>query len=74
MKDRSVILYLREWVRDWHSYETLLHEIVHAVQYIFEDCRGLWSENEAVAYQIEYLFRSIRRKLDRVDKVKIVKL
>jgi hypothetical protein len=68
---RVSILWLREWKDKWPDYETLLHEIFHLVIVILGDHRGMLAareseifyEDEAMAYQMEYLFRQCRRKL-----------
>src|SRR3990167_1646425 len=70
-RQRTSILWLRDWRDDWPHHETLIHEIFHAIIIILGDHRGMiaaqdseiFYEDEAMAYQMEYLFRQCRRKL-----------
>jgi len=63
------LLYLPKFEDTWDLYETILHECVHLVLYqlgghkmfINQSCNSI--EEEGLAYQIEFLFRAIRRKL-----------
>lgn len=61
------LLYLPSWNGTWDDIETLVHECFHLVvgqlggQKAF--INGGSIEEEGMAYQQEYLFRSIRRKL-----------
>lgn len=73
---RMTVLYLKEWPKNasWKNYETLLHELHHAVNFVLVKHRGMGDEWEAQAYAQECLFHAIRRKLDKVDKCKIVYL
>lgn len=57
------VLWFREWTNDWDHYDTLLHEIYHGVHHLMHLNKKMVKEEEACAYQMEYLFRSIRRKL-----------
>lgn len=61
-EDHSSILWMRKFKNNWQSFEILLHEIHHLVYNIF-GLKGMEKEKEAQAYQFEYLFHNIRRKL-----------
>ena len=71
---RFTSLYLKDWANDWSHYETLMHELHHAVNYVLVDCRGMGKEPEAQAYAQEMLFHGIRRKLENLDKHERYKL
>lgn len=75
-RNRFSCLYFKEWPKKaaWENYETLIHELHHAVYFILGECRGLMKEPEAQAYMVEGLFHSIRRKLDGLDKCEKVYL
>ena len=72
----STLLYLPSWNGSWNNYETLMHECFHLI------IAGLGKgklfinegsiEEEGMAYQLEYLFRNIRIKLQKklLDKKK----
>ena len=62
------VLLLRPYQDAWEYWETLMHEIQHIVQYLAK-CKGMNDEPEAQAYLFEFLFRSIRRKLQGTDKI-----
>jgi hypothetical protein len=57
------ILWLKDWKNDWKHYDILLHELFHAVYYILGKGKNMMSEDEGMAYQQEFLFKAIRRKL-----------
>ena len=57
------LLWLKDWKNDWEHYDTLLHELNHAVYFILGNSRLMNAEPEGLAYQQEYLFREIRHKL-----------
>ena len=57
------VLAVREYADRWEWWETLMHELHHAVHLINGEERGQEKELEALAYQQEYLFRAIRRRL-----------
>lgn len=63
----GTFLWLREYEDSWDYWETLIHEISHMLDFVFED-RKMTKETEARAYQHEYLFRQIRRKLQGLAK------
>ena len=50
----------------WAFWELLLHELIHTVDVISKD-GAFADEMEGRAYLAEYLFRSIRRKLQGLD-------
>lgn len=60
--DHTSLLWMKEFRDKWEFYETLMHEVHHLVHGIFSHKRML-HEKDANAYQFEYLFREIRRKL-----------
>lgn len=66
---RMTILYLKEWPKKamWSNYQTLMHELHHAVDYCLVQARGMEKEKEAQAYAQEMLFEHIRRKLDNLE-------
>ena len=65
--DRGRMIGLFKHFEDtWEFWETLIHELHHAVNYLTENKR-MEKEVEAQAYLQEYLFRSIRRKLQKTD-------
>lgn len=58
------VMWLRPFNDDcWEYWETLIHELVHLVDFLLGDQKRMKDESEARAYQTEFLFRSIRRKL-----------
>src|SRR3990167_4195246 len=57
------ILIINEWDGSWDNFETLIHELHHAVHIMLGEKRGMAGEVEALAYAQEYLFRSIRKKI-----------
>jgi len=63
--DAGSILWLKNWDKNnWRCYEILIHELFHAVYGILGKDKGMLDEEEALAYQQEYLFGEIRRKLN----------
>lgn len=67
--DGATVLYLPKWEDNWDNYETLLHECFHLVMAglakgkLFVNEGSI--EEEGMAYQLEYLFRHIRIKLQK---------
>lgn len=67
--DGYCILFLKPFEDKWERLEAIMHECFHLVINILGDKRGMINttvprvEEEAMAYQQEYLFREIRRKL-----------
>lgn len=62
------ILWLRQYKKDnksWEDIEVLLHEIHHLIDSVSFQ-KGFDDECEAKAYQLEYLFRNIRHKINGV--------
>ena len=59
----ATILSLKDWSNDWKHWDCLVHESTHLVHEILGHQKNMMDEDEARAYQIEYLFREIRRKL-----------
>jgi len=57
-------LWLREWDNSWECAEVLVHELFHAVYITLGKGRSMMDEQEAMAYQQEFLFQNIRRKLN----------
>lgn len=70
------ILWLREFKNDWTSYETIMHECFHLVVNLLGKSKMMINnsngvvEEEAMAYQQEFLFREIRRKLQNAFSIK----
>jgi len=62
LRQGRTMLWFPEWKNDWEHYNTLLHETNHLVYHIIRD-KGMTNEIEAQAYQHEYLFDNIRRRL-----------
>jgi hypothetical protein len=62
-EDGRSILWLRHWRENWDDYETLMHETLHLIQFILMEGKSMSKEWEAQAYQQEFLFREIGRKL-----------
>jgi hypothetical protein len=63
-EDGYTILWLNDWVNKWHYHDTLMHECLHLIQFGLIEARGFEGENEAQAYQLEYLVRNIRTNLN----------
>lgn len=67
------MLFMPEFKDTWISYETLMHECVHLTlnglvkERRFVDFIGgrHHLEQEGIAYQVEYLFRSVRKRLQK---------
>ena len=64
--NRYLILLLRPYEDIWDYWEILIHELSHILDWVVEDCM-IEKETEARAYLHEFLFRSIRRKLQGLD-------
>lgn len=65
-KSNYSIIWLKKIDDDWSCWEVLMHELHHAVACILGDERAMANEPEALAYQQEYLFRAIRRRLQNI--------
>ena len=63
-----VVLMLRTPEDTWDYWEVLMHECHHIVQNLAER-KNMLREPEAQAYLQEFLFHSLRRKLQGVDSV-----
>lgn len=63
--DGKVLLWIKDWKNDWESHDTLMHECLHIVQFMLNKHRLMEDEYEAQAYQLEYLVKSIRQKLNK---------
>lgn len=59
------ILWIKEWEDNWENMETLIHETFHAVYDMLGVNKGMTTESEALAYQQEYLFKQIRRFINK---------
>jgi hypothetical protein len=57
------VLSFPDWRNDWPHWDTLVHEVAHLVHAALGRHRAMADEDEARAYQTEYLFREIRREL-----------
>lgn len=67
--DGKTVMWLREWKDDWDHHETIVHECFHLVVEILGRQKNMgFSHEEALAYQQEYLWRNIRRKLQGYQK------
>ena len=64
----GTILYLKKYEDLWDFWETLIHELHHAIEH-FRVKKAMQDEPEALAYQQEFLFRAIRRKLQGMKDV-----
>lgn len=62
-KTGANILWFSRYGSDWDFIETLIHELFHAVHDCLGTRKSMMEEDDAMAYQQEFLFRSIRRKL-----------
>lgn len=60
------LLWLPKWGPNpsWELYESLIHELHHAVQVLLAKGRSMEHEMEALAYAQQSLFQTIRRQLD----------
>ena len=67
-KVRGNMIILKNYQDNWKFWETLMHEIHHLIFNISKR-KMLSDEMEAQAYLFENLFHSIRRKLQKVDKL-----
>ena len=67
---RTTILWLNDWEDDWPHYETLIHELFHGIISVLGKERGMIQDNEieeeAMAYQLEFLFKNCRRELQKL--------
>ena len=63
-EDTLNIIWLDVWDNSEHSNDILRHEVHHAVQKLLAISRGMYDEYEALAYQQDYLIRSIRSILN----------
>lgn len=62
------VLWLRAYEDTWDYWEVMIHELSHLMDFVMNDQKSMQGETEARAYQAEYLFRSIRRKIQGLDK------
>ena len=60
--EKRTLLYIRKFDYSWESYSIILHEIHHEV-YLWAKKNCMENEMEAQAYQFEYLFNEINKKL-----------
>lgn len=67
------LLWLKTWKDDWEHYETLIHELHHAVHFMLGKLRLMNDEAEALAYQQEWMFRQLRRRLRHELKLRTKK-
>jgi hypothetical protein len=58
--DSRTLLWFLHWKNDWQHWDTLIHEVSHLVHDVFKE-KEMADEDEAIAYQTEFLFREIRR-------------
>jgi hypothetical protein len=65
-QNSATILWLKKYdPKDWSTFDTMVHEIVHLIQKAMMEMRGMEKEYEAQAYQVEYLFKNIRNKINK---------
>jgi hypothetical protein len=64
------LIWINEYTDDWDFYQVLIHELFHAVFGEMGQERGMEKEEEAMAYQQEFLFKEIRRKLYKIYGIK----
>ena len=57
------IMSFGNWANDWRHWDGLLHEVTHLIHAVLGHSKNMMDEDEARAYQTEFLFREIRRKL-----------
>lgn len=62
------ILSFADWKNDWQHWDYLVHEITHLVHNILGHYKNMMDEDEARAYQTEFLFIEIRRKLWKLSE------
>lgn len=60
------LLWFPTWKNDWQHWDSLLHETYHLVYFGLLEQRLMNKEEDAFAYQQEYLFREIRRTLWKI--------
>lgn len=58
------VLNLLHWKKDLEHYSVLAHELIHAVTIVLRDRLDLLKENEAFAYQFQFLFKTIAQQLN----------
>lgn len=56
-----MLLWLKLKRLDWRFYEVLLHECSHIVNFVFREKKI--NDDEAFAYQLEFIFKTIRQKI-----------
>ncbi len=59
-------LWLSPYEDTWAYWEVLIHELTHFIDEFSKD-KHMEGETEARAYLLEFMFRSIRRKLQGLD-------
>lgn len=70
------ILFLPSWEGSWNDIETLVHECFHLTINMLGrgkmmiNCSSGTIEEEAIAYNQEYLWRNIRRRLEKAYSLK----
>lgn len=64
----GTVLFLRSFEDTWDYWEVLMHEAHHIVHQM-ASAKMMLKEMDAQAYLFEYLFHSIRRKLQGIDKI-----
>ena len=64
-KDGRTVLWFPDWKDDWYHWSTLVHETHHLVNGVLAEHSDMIDEPEAQAYQQEYLFNSIRKRLSK---------
>jgi len=67
-KVKGNMILLKNYEDRWEFWEALTHEIHHLVFKMSKE-KMMSEEMEAQAYLFEFLFHSIRRKLQKIDKI-----
>lgn len=64
-KVKSSYLWLKEWDNSWQAGDNLIHETNHLIYDMLAESKGMGDEREAMAYQQEFLCKSIRDELNK---------
>ncbi len=59
----QTVLWMFPYKNCWKFWDILIHELSHLVDVVLSKQKCMSEETEARAYQIEFLFKTIRRKL-----------
>ena len=67
-EDGLTLLWFKKWTKTWNDLNVLVHEIYHLIYLVLHKRKGMADEQEGCAYQFEYLFNEMRKKLDKLLK------